>query len=95
MISKETTSDKLVGLAETLAARFNSNDWLVDSMTNYFVHRNQFMEQQMQMQQQAPGQALFNPIPRNANGVAQPYFRHIHNEYCPVNCRLAGHVHNE
>lgn len=32
-------------------------------------------------------------VPPNAG--AMPYLGHIHNEYCPVNCRLAGHVHNE
>ena len=37
-------------------------------------------------------------VPTNipdAAGNRPAYYGHIHNEYCPVNCKKAKHVHNE
>ena len=77
----------MVEVAEKLVERSYGNSQLADVMASYMEHKQRLEMQQM---------ALFtagNVKPQGNQGIA--YYGHIHNEYCPVNCRLAGHVHNQ
>ena len=83
--AKKTTQEHLLELGETLVQNVRGADRLTDVITNYIA----------QCPPPATQQFPVGIMNQTSDLSGQGYYGHIHNEFCPVNCRLSGHIHNE